>query len=44
MVLMGIPQNTFDDELILSQGLVSSATKPLPDPLLTQIYVNMLCH
>ena len=25
-------------------GLVPSGTKPLPEPVLTQIYVNIWCH
>ena len=28
----------------LGNGLVPSGTKPLPEPMLTPIYVTMLCH
>ena len=32
-------QNTIDDKSTLVQEMVSSGNKPLPEPMLTKIYV-----
>ena len=41
-----MPQNPFDDQINLGSGygLVLSGTKPLPEPMLTQIYVVIWRH
>ena len=39
IALWWIPQNTFDDNIGSGNGLVPSGSKPLPEPMLTQIYV-----
>ena len=40
-----MPQNTIEKSNISSgQGLVPSGNKPLPEPMLTQIYIAMWRH
>ena len=40
-----MPQNPFDDKNIGSgNGLVPNETKPLPEPMLSQIYVAIWHH
>ena len=40
-----MPQDPIDDVNIgLSNGLVPLGNKPLPEPMLTQIYVTKCCH
>ena len=35
---------TYEVNIDSGNGLVSSGTKPLPEPMLTQIYIAISCH
>ena len=41
-----MPMELTDDEVNIGSGngLVPSGNKPLPEPMLTQIYVAIWCH
>ena len=44
IALRWMPQNTFEVNIGSGKGLVPSGNKPLPEHMLTLIYVDTWCH
>ena len=44
ITLRGMSHIIFDDNIGSGNGLEPSGTKPLPEPMLIQIYVIIWCH